>query len=342
MTLRQRHTLTFGVVGFAVTLLLALFLGHDGPLVSRVAWLWPWGIAAVGGALFAVVAYVLLGRLTLSIRAASEVLKNVERTDARLSTKGATGEWKDLLDHINEMLGRLDAHSANERAFLGTASHELRRPLAALRGELELALRKRRDGGELRQAIALALGDAELMSRLVDDLLFHARARTGRVKLRERPVALVDIVYDAIDRSQRALSGSPTIGIGMMPDVHLHVDPEALGQVLENLIVNAHTHAGRAAEVFVAARLHGGRLALSVQDDGPGIPASEQQRVFEPFGRGDRTDSVAGTGLGLAIAKDLVEAHAGVLRLISPVPGTRRGTRFTIVLPGARVLAATD
>lgn len=228
------------------------------------------------------------------------------------------------------------AATEGDQAFLGRVSHELRRPLAALRGELELAVRRPREAPVLRAAIARSLEDAERMSRLVDDLLFHARSRAGRLTLVRADVDLVDFVYAAVDRTQRALARAPaSLRVAAIPDVVVHIDAERLSQALENLIANAHAHGGAHADVTVRGERVDGGIALHVEDDGPGVPRELQEDIFAPFGRGDVAPAQGGTGLGLAIARDVVEAHGGTLTLTSPRAGRDRGACFTIHLPAS-------
>ena len=242
------------------------------------------------------------------------------------------------------MLGRLEASSNRERLFLATASHELRRPLTALLGELELASAPGRGPDELRSSLALAREDARAMGRLVDDLLHHARAQAGTLRLVEGEAFLPELVADAADRSRRSVPHAFVLDVRDVPEVVLRADPDLLRQALENLLVNAAVHGGDGVRVT----LHGERapdaVLLHVDDDGPGVPAEERATIFEPFGRGDRARTVPGFGLGLAIAQDAVRAHGGELSMTSPCPGRpegRPGARFTLRIPAGRVLPRT-
>jgi signal transduction histidine kinase len=152
------------------------------------------------------------------------------------------------------------------------------------------------------------------------------------------------VVAEATARSRRAV-GRPGAAIDVqgVPELLLRVDADALRQVLENLLVNALTHAGPQARVVVTARVDAAGVEVDVEDDGLGIQTDEQARIFEPFGRGDRTRMVPGFGLGLAIARDLATALGGSLAVTSPVrptDATHPGTRFTLRLPAARLLPA--
>ena len=291
------------------------------------------GAAGLGGLL----SFLLAGRLLRPLRRAADAAEAIASPEARLPAPASDDELGRLVNVLNGMLGRLDAAAGRERQFLASASHELRRPLASLLGELELASAGGRAPDALRESIRLARSDGLAMQRLVDDLLHHARARADQLPLRPRDVALADLVAEAVARSRRALARpDATVDLTGVPDLLLHVDADALRQIVENLVHNALTHAGPAARVTVAATRGAHGTTLTVEDDGPGIPIDEQARVFEPFGRGDRARAAPGYGLGLAIAREVGRALGGTLEVRSPVrpdDATHPGTRFTLRLP---------
>lgn len=231
MTRRLRYALA---VAFAMLLF--------GAALAAVLWTQkpaPWAVvtAVLGGAVAGgCFAHLAMNHLLGPFRDAADTVRGIEESRQRLPLPKDNPELADLVGVLNDMLERLQEASERERAFLGTASHELRRPLAALRGELELAVSRPRQAGELRRAIDLALGDAEAMTRLVDDLLFQARARAGALRLREELVSVLDLVYESVDRSQRALSGQVSIVVGSLPDVEMRVDRSGLRQVLESTL----------------------------------------------------------------------------------------------------------
>jgi signal transduction histidine kinase len=327
------------------------------------------GVAAL---LFgALLAFALSGRMLRPIRAAAAAAESIHSPAERLPTRGSKDELERLVVVLNGMLARLDEASARERRFLATASHELRRPLTALLGELELASAPGRDAAAMRSSLSLARGDGRAMRRLVDDLLHHARAQAGALRLDESDIALADVVGDAVVRSRRTLgngeangsngherttsrsdvegpaglSSAARIEVGTLPTVTLRADADALRQALENLIVNGATHGGPGAMVRVSASAGANGdagLAIHVEDDGPGIPKDELDRIFEPFSRGDRSRTVAGFGLGLTITRDLLVAHGASVDVTSPLrpdEAAHPGTRFTVRWPRSRIRA---
>jgi signal transduction histidine kinase len=290
-------------------------------------------LAALAGGVLA--AWLLAGRALRPVGDLAAAAERVRGVGERLPASGARDEVARLAAVLNGMLGRLEAASERERAFLATASHELRRPLSALLGELELARAPGRDAVALRESVRLAQEDARGMARLVDDVLHLARARAGTLRLERGPVALRDVVADAVERSRRALGGALSARIGDVPAVVVEADADALRRVVENLVVNAATHGGADVTVHVEGRADADGVVLVVEDDGSGIPPEDVPRLFDPFGRGDRARGVPGFGLGLAIVRELVAAHGGRVEATSPVRDDpqRPGARFTVHLP---------
>lgn len=313
------------------------FVGYD----DRVRRLLLLGLGAlVVGALFS---WFVSGAMVRPIGRAARAAEAIQQLRQRLPEPGSKDELGRLVDVLNRMLARLEQGALRERQFLGTASHELRRPLAALTAELELAERGERSAEDLRAAIDLALGDARNMARLVDDLLAHARARAGALTMHEVEVDLVVLVADAVLRCERIAGDEARIEVGAVPEIVLRADGDALGRVIENLVLNAVTHGGDGVRVRVSATSTPAGVSIAVEDDGPGIPTTDQARIFDAFGRGDRARSRPGSGLGLAIVRDLVEAHDGTIAVESPlsVNGAGRGSRFTVRLPLGRRVSAT-
>lgn len=292
------------------------------------------GTLAAGGAL----AWLAAGLMLRPIRRAAEAAEAIDRVDQRLPARGSADELGRLVTLLNAMLGRLEAGARRERTFLASASHELRRPLAALTAELELALRGSDAADALRESATLALSDARAMGRLVNDLLDHARMEAGALRLTLAPVALREVVDEALARTRRSLEGAPPVSVGPLPARDIVADRAALVRVLENLVENAATHGGPDVRVTLRVREEPGALVLEVEDDGPGIPAAVLERLFEPFQRGDEARARPGSGLGLSIARALVKAHGGTLEALSPVPGApsdRPGARLVARLPAA-------
>ena len=227
---------------------------------------------------------------------------------------------------------RLDEALARQRRFVSDASHELRTPVTAIRGQLEvLAGRDEPDVGEVRHLERVALTEIARIERLVEDMLALARLEED-ARLRPAPVALPDFLAGFLSDGMRPKGTGDypvsdfAVELGELPAGTLRADPEALTRVLRNLLGNARRHAGPAGRVALSAVAHGSRLTIRVDDDGPGIPPAERERVFDRFHRSDaaRDRRSGGAGLGLAIAREIVELHGGrIWAEASPLGGAR-------------------
>lgn len=255
-----------------------------------------------------------------AIRPVHEIIDQAEAIevpslDRRIHAYADTLEYRRLVDVINTMLERIHHAFEAQRRFAADASHELRSPLTAMRGEIELALRRRRDPDEYRQVLGSTLEEVVRLSRISEDLLLLARADAGAVTARREPVEMAGVVQRVVERFEpRARSKGLRLTVDIEADPTAEVDPVLVGQVVWNLLDNAikFTPAGGAVEVRVWRE--GDEVRLAVEDTGPGF-GEVHDRLFDRFHRGDpaRTPAqeTSGTGLGLAIVKAVVEAHGG-------------------------------
>lgn len=236
-----------------------------------------------------------------------------------------------LLGHVGNALERRQASEERLRHFAADASHELRTPVANVRGHAELALRHKGPvPGEVRRALDRIQSESERMSRLVDDLLLLARIDAGRA-LERKPVDLTRLVLDATDDARAAgpdhrwLLDLPQTAVTVAGDEH------RLHQVIGNLLANARTHTPAGTEVTVQLVSGEQGTRLTVSDDGPGIPEELRPEVFGRFVRADhsRSRTAGSTGLGLAIVQAVVIAHGGTVTVTSR-PG---GTTFEVTFP---------
>jgi signal transduction histidine kinase len=239
-------------------------------------------------------------------------LISITDLDRRLELPPGNDEIAHLARTLNAMLGRIEESVAHERRFIDDASHELRTPLTILRGELELALAAPDDHAEMVEALRSALDEAERLSRLSNDLLELARARTTDGRGRAETIDLRDEVARVCSLLDR--DGDPAL-VTTGPVALMTGDRDLVDQILINLVANAQRYARSRIEVSIVVDGDVERVALTVCDDGPGFPASMLPVTFERFRRGDaaRTRDAGGTGLGLAIAADLVRAQGGTI-----------------------------
>jgi two-component system, OmpR family, sensor kinase len=238
-----------------------------------------------------------------------------------------------MLDNVENALAARHRSETKVRQFVADASHELRNPLASIRGYAELT---RRSEEQLPQDAAYALGrieaESDRMSALVEDLLLLARL-DSQPTLDLQPVDVTEMVLNAVSDA-RAADSDRRWSLNI-PDheVLASADPNRLHQVVANLLANARSHTPAGTSVETELSTDGGFAVISVTDNGPGVPTEIQPTVFERFTRADvsrvRQDSGSSTGLGLAIVAAVMKAHGGEVSLDSQ-PGY---ARFTIRVP---------
>jgi two-component system OmpR family sensor kinase len=281
--------------------------------------------------------YLAGARVSAPLRRMAAVATRVDagELEPRMQTSHArSDEARVLADAFNHMLDRLADAFAGQREFVADASHELRTPLTVIRGQLEvLAAQPDPAGEEVRRVERLVQAEVARISRLVDDLLLLALSDHINF-LRIEPVDLATFVEELWDGI--SLTAHRRFELGRVPHGSLAADPDRLAQALRNLAGNAieHTEAPDGLVALDVQRVGPDRIRFVVIDDGPGITASERERVFERFHRVDpaRSRAAGGAGLGLAIVRAIADAHGGRARA-GDVPDAR-GARLELELPG--------
>lgn len=217
------------------------------------------------------------------------------------------------------------------RQELAAAVHELRTPLATVRGFLETLLAR---GDELspdaqQHILRIARRNAVLLGQRIDTLLDHERFAAGHMQLVPRPEVLAEVVTEIVEDCAGLLTQHP-VEVAIPDDLVAHVDTVALAHVLGNLLSNAAKHSAAGAPIAVRARPAGRRIDVEVVDLGDGIPAEDIDRVFDPFFQVDHGPS--GMGLGLSVVGRYVALWGGHLNIDS-VPG--EGTTVAFSVPAA-------
>lgn len=233
---------------------------------------------------------------------------------------------------FNTMARDLAAVDRQRRELVANVSHELRTPLAALCALLENLV----DGVGPRdpRTLEVALGQAERLSGLVADLLDLARVDAGRAPLRPEPVAVLELLEEAVAQARVLERPVRHTVLVEPPDLEVHADPARLHQLVANLLDNASRHSPPEGEVLVHASRAGDQWLLEVSDQGPGVAAQDRERAFEPFGTLGAADAGGGTGLGLAIARWVSDLHGGVIGFADPDPdGGGEGARVRMRWP---------
>jgi heavy metal sensor kinase len=258
---------------------------------------------------------------------------NIGTLHRRLHTRGTNDQLDEVASAFNETLASLDNAVGEMRQFSSALAHELRTPLAALRGEMELALLRPRSESEWRSSAASQIEDIDKLTRMVNQLLTLARAESGEIPL----------AHDAVDLGALATTVAEQLEpVAQAKDLDLHCvvhqpvtvtgDGGWLERLLLNLLDNAIKYTPSRGHIRVAVSREKNQARLEVSDTGAGISADAVPHIFERFYRVDpaRSSTVEGAGLGLSLAKWIVEHHHGRIDVRSE-PG--KGSTFTIWLP---------
>lgn len=221
---------------------------------------------------------------------------------------------------------------ANQQTFVANAGHELRTPLTFIRATAEVAKRGS-DDADTRALLDDVLAECDYMSRLTGDLLLLSRIDAGKLELNLGPVSLAGLLAD-VQRGSDRIAADRGITLAFDPTPLTAIgDATRVRQVLLILLDNAFRHTPAGGSIQIAASQREGRIVISVQDSGEGIPAEFQGRVFDRFFRVDSARGAGGgTGLGLSVARSLVEAQGGSIMLES---AQGRGTTVSFSLPSS-------
>ena len=296
---------------------------------------------AIGGAVF--VAIAGLGAYWLA-RAALSPVERLRRQVAAISGRhddsavrvpGTRDEIAALAGTMNELLARLRSALERERAFVADAGHELRSPLAVLRGELELAGRPGRGPEELAAAVRLCAEEADRLARITDDLLLLARGDSGHLELRREETDLRELAARSVSSAAVQLTEARvSCRVDVPPGTRAWIDPDRIRQAIDNLLGNALGFAPPGSVIVVTAAEEGPDVRVEVRDDGPGFPADFLPHAFERFRRPDtgRSRHGGGAGLGLAIVSAIAVAHGGTASVHNKPSG---GAIISLWLPGA-------
>ena len=230
--------------------------------------------------------------------------------DRRLPVPAARDEISRLGETLNAMLERLESALERERSFVADAGHELRTPLALLKAELELALRRPRSEAELADAVRSAAEETDRLSQLAEDLLLLARSDRAQLPLEPAPLRVQELLDAVAARfERRATDAGRAIEVEDTDTLEVNADRIRLEQALGNLVDNALGHGD--GTVRLSARTRNGDVELHVRDEGPGFPVDFLPHAFDRFAQADGARTGAGTGLGLAIAEAIAAAHGG-------------------------------
>lgn len=275
---------------------------------------------------------------TRAIRPIEEISATAARIAAgdlsrRISTGATDNEFDRLASVLNATFARLEAAFSQQARLTSDVSHELRTPIAVIVSEAQTALARERTAQEYRETLEGCLEAAQEMARLTAQMLELARFDAGDARMPRERVDLADAVTSCAERIQPlAAERGVRIRCDAAP-AKVQGDPERLGRLVKNLLVNAVEYNVDNGEIRVRTHRENGESVLTVEDTGIGIAPEDLPRVFERFFRADKSRGgpIKHFGLGLAICKAIVEAHGGSIALSSRIGA---GTTVIIRLPG--------
>lgn len=287
----------------------------------------------IGSVLAGALGYLAADRGLLPLHRVAEAAARItaEDLEERLDVRGVPLELRDLADSFNAMLSRLAESFRRLAGFSSDLAHELRTPLSNLMLQAQVALDKPRSAGELRTVLESSLEELDRLSRMVNDMLFLAKADHQQIALRYEPVGLereVEKVFDFFE----GLAAERDVRLACHGAAEAMADRGMVRRLLANLVSNAVRHAAKGSQVDVVLSMQGQRATIAVTNEGTALAAEDCERVFDRFYRVEpgRTNP-EGVGLGLSIVKSVASLHGGSVQA-----GSASGrTTFVVALPAA-------
>jgi heavy metal sensor kinase len=280
--------------------------------------------------------YVLARRSLRPVQALTDTAERIgaKSLSERIPLTGSGDELDRLASTLNNMLERVEHHVRQVQQFTADASHELRSPLAALRGTAEVALSQSRSTSELRQVLEESIEHYDRLSNIAEDLLLLARADAGHEVVCKDVVRLDDAVASVVDL-YAPLAVDRGFDLVMenvdREEISLQGDGARLRQLVGNLIDNAIKFSKAGGRINVSVTCADGKAKITIEDEGEGIAAEHLPHIFDRFYRADQARSMkyGGAGLGLPICRAIAEAHGGTIDVKS-ILGV--GTVVTVVM----------
>ncbi|MBI2616464.1 MAG: HAMP domain-containing histidine kinase [Gemmatimonadetes bacterium] len=297
--------------------------------------------------LFLLLGTVLLGTVATAfgavwlagsaVQPVGEITAQAEAIEAgvsgqRITAHADVAEFHGLVSVLNSVLERLDRAFQAQRRIIADVAHDLRTPITAVRGEIEIALRGQRTPEQYRATLASILEGVDHLSGINEALILLARIEAGELVPQLEPVDLATLAASAVQRVHPRAGGRALRFQGPWAgSVTALADPGMIGVLLDQLLDNAVRHTPPDTRVEAIVRANGGKVSVAVRDNGPGIAEEVLPHLFERFYRADPARSrTAGPGLGLTVAAAIAQAHRGSIRAANLPTG---GLEVTVALP---------
>lgn len=294
-----------------------------------------WTILAVSPVICALIGYRVTqrGLRPLADVSAAAAHINASTLNERMETPRMPAELAELTTTFNAMLDRLEDAFSRVTRFSADIAHELRTPLQVLRGEAEVALAKTRSPEEYRHVLGSGLEEYGRLGKLIDTLLFLARADNPEAQIVREPLNLTKKLDDTVAFYEpMAVEAGVTLKAEPAPGLTASLDRTLIQRLLGNLVANALAHTPPGGHVVLRSAAVPAGIQIEVEDTGRGIAPAHLPYIFDRFYRADdaRTSATGRIGLGLALVKSIAGLHGGTVEVQSEVG---RGTRFRVTLP---------
>jgi signal transduction histidine kinase len=289
-----------------------------------------WGVALIF--VLAAVASVSVTRRTVgrieAINATSRAIMQ-SGLGKRIPLRGTRDEWDQLAENLNSMLERIETLMAEVKQVSDNVAHDLRTPLARMRGRLEKACARQRNGDYDQSLIADSMADLDAVLRMFSSLTRISQIEAGDRTSAFRTVNLSEIASEVVELFDAAAEDERA-HLDAVVDQRVLVagDRDLLFDAVANLVDNAIKHGREAGRVTVEVTQNDGSAVISVADDGPGIPINERQNVFKRFYRLEQSRRTPGNGLGLSLVAAVARLHGAGIEMMDNAPGLKFRLRF--------------